>query len=172
MKNGKALGRDGSNVLKLPKTGTHGKTFYIAVLHRNHLPVMTANPIQLGASPTAPQTVTFWYKENFWTRDNDLEKHAWKGIVLLNGGIDIWAMAPAYLNINQKALLVSMSNPNASFFNAGAPGYSIFDVNFDGIVDFPGYISDWSQINSYGSSEDAWLLLLNRDKFSEIELEP
>lgn len=172
LKNGKALGRDGSNVLKLPKTGTHGKTFYIAVLHRNHLPVMTANPIQLGASPTAPQTVTFWYKENFWTRDNDLEKHAWKGIVLLNGGIDIWAMAPAYLNINQKALLVSMSNPNASFFNAGAPGYSIFDVNFDGIVDFPGYISDWSQINSYGSSEDAWLLLLNRDKFSEIELEP
>lgn len=62
LKNGKALGRDGSNVLKLPKTGTHGKTFYIAVLHRNHLPVMTANPIQLGASPTAPQTVTFWYK--------------------------------------------------------------------------------------------------------------
>ena len=40
LKNGKALGRDGSNVLKLPKTGTHGKTFYIAVLHRNHLPVM------------------------------------------------------------------------------------------------------------------------------------
>lgn len=80
-------------------------------------------------------------------------------------------MAPAYTNINKVAQLVSMSNPNAAIFKrSSAPAYSLYDVNFDGIVDFPvGYSPTIDQLDRYGSSEDAWLLYLNRDRFSEID---
>lgn len=168
LKDGRGLSRDNNYQICLRGAGTYGKTYHIAVLHRNHLPIMTSIPVQLGADLMTAPTVTFTYEQNFWTRDNRLEDHAWKGIVRLNGQ-NIWAMAPAYLQLNQKAMLVSMTNPNASFFNAASMGYSTFDVNLDGIVDFPPYVFNWANLNSYGSSEDAWLLLLNRDKFSEIE---
>lgn len=172
LNNGSVMARNGSRTIEMKGTGTYGDTYNIAIFHRNHLPVMT-KALQLTAAGAAPVVVQFGiYSSNFWleSADSKLEEHVWD-IATFNGYNKLWAMAPAYTNINKIAQLVSMSNPNAAFFKrTSSPSYSLYDVNFDGIVDFPaGYSPTIDQLDSYGSSEDAWLLYLNRDRFSEID---
>lgn len=175
LNNGTAVGRGGTHTIELRGCGTHGDLYHIAVFHRNHLPVMTKDAMQLGASATNPLSVTFMYEENFWTQDGVLSRHAWN--IGTYYGIPVWAMAPSYRQINKRGELVSMSNPNAAIFNAwtytsGDTGKLIYDVNLDGEVNFPPYNVSLQNLDSYGTYEDAWLLYLNRDRFSEIESLP
>ncbi len=75
-------------------------------------------------------------------------------------------MAPSYQQINKTDKLVSLSNSTKAFFvnlMTMVPGYHIWDVTFDGQVTVP------PVAGSPAGYEDAWILFLNRDRYSEIE---
>lgn len=172
LNNGKVMSRKGGFTIEMKGTGTYGDLYQIAVFHRNHLPVMSKE-VQLTAAGASPLSLQFGiYPDNFWLESpaSKLEEHVWD-IATYNTFSKLWAMAPAYLNINKIANLVSMSNPNASHFKQDPnASYNMYDVNLDGVVDFPaGYSLSLDQLDKYGSSEDAWLLYLNRDRYSEID---
>jgi hypothetical protein len=169
MSNGQVWSREGSTRIRLRQTGTQGDLHHIVVLHRNHLPIMTKLPQQCSASSVT--AITFAYEENFWTRDGgSLKDHAWP--IATQYEVNVWAMAPAYKMIDEMLHLVSISNPNMTHFEelVTQPPYSLFDVNLNGVVEIPP-TSIWTidRLSTLPNAEDAWLLFLNRDCYSDIE---
>lgn len=160
---GVLMGRDGYTTLRFPKAGTAGKLYYVAVYHRNHLPMMFKNPVQLGSVPSAAPSLHL--AQNPWTSDGNLDNHYWR----IDAAGTYWALSPA-AKIVAQADLVTMLNSDESFFFDMLNGYNAFDVNLDGVVDFKPFITngDWSEYISYTSSKDGWLLCKGRNKYPEF----
>lgn len=171
--NGDVVDRDFNRNLKFEGTGVAGEMFYVAVFHRNHLPVMTVraqsfNPNGVGTS------IQFGYAGNYYWRKGALNQHVWN--FWTYSGQELMVMAPSYKQINNTDHLVSMSNPAASYFELDAsgmmgiiPGYYLWDVTFNGFVEIPPILTDFTRLPTMGTNEDAWMLYQNRDRYSEIE---
>lgn len=168
LKDGSVVDRNFKYNLEMKGTGVAGEKFYVAVFHRNHLPVMTAHA--QAFSPSGVGTpITFGLNgANYYYDVNKgpLSDHVWDFWNYY--GQTLWVMAPSYKQINQTDHLVSLSNAAGAFhvnLNPAMliPGYHLWDVTFDGKVD----------INPVGGSpagfEDSWILFLNRDRYSEIK---
>lgn len=173
--NGKVVDRNFSYNLKFDGTGIAGDQFYVAVFHRNHLPVMTAHA-QGFSSNGIGTPISFGYTGNYYFKNMSLEYHVWN--FWTYAGQEFWVMAPSYKQINPKGHLVSMSNATESYFQLDAaaglimgilPGYYIWDVTFNGLVEIPPILSNFMGLPTMGVNEDAWMLYQNRDRYSEIE---
>lgn len=172
--NGDVVDRNFNRNLKFEGTGVAGEEFYVAVFHRNHLPVMTVNAQPFNGNGVGTP-IQFAYAGNYYYRKGTLSHHVWD-FWTYSGGMKLMVMAPSYKQINGKDHLVSMSNPVKAYFELDAnatmgmiPGYYIWDVTFNGYVEIPPILQDFTNLPAMGTNEDAWILYQNRDRYSEIE---
>ena len=154
---------------------------YIIVRHRNHISVMSKNPVSVvdGEHKKDVHTLDLTQETNLYCpAGSTLEVHAQK----MNASL--WAMAAGYDLLGDSDdgpdnHLVSISNPNATKFankkevEATFRGYYWRDVNLDGVVQWPDDITPGDDIFS-GSNKnlfknrDAWILHRNRNKYSAV----
>jgi hypothetical protein len=123
--------------------------YYVAVKHRNHLGVMTANPIALGATPTAIDytNTSLALYSRATPNHNALPLTGATRILggkraLYTGNCNIIGVASRYIVYNN---LIN-SDRTSLFANTGATGtlngYSIFDVDMNGYARFNGLNPD------------------------------
>lgn len=137
---GQVIDEDGNN---MTVTGVEKTSYYIAVHHRNHLPVMTANTVDLSAASPAYDFTTAlskaWDDANVTTNDamKEVETGVWglwdgdannDGSVKYNGSSN---------DKNSVLSVVGLSNPN-NIVNS----YKKEDVNMDGNVKYNGSAND------------------------------
>ena len=164
LNDGSVVNRNFNNNIELKGTGVVGEKFYVAVFHRNHLPVMTNQPSLFSTTGIGTPIDFGLSANNYYVRGGVLSDHVWDFWTV--NGQTLWVMAPSYQQINKTDKLVSLSNSTKAFFvnlMTMVPGYHIWDVTFDGQVTVP------PVAGSPAGYEDAWILFLNRDRYSEIE---
>jgi hypothetical protein len=121
-----------NGVSPLSFSGLASNTVYVAVKHRNHLAVMTANPVTLSASTatvdfTAPATAVYGSNAR---RTVGSKTVLWAGNA--NGNTNVIGAGPN--NDVSSILLTVFSDPGNGNFNVNyiVPGYKRSDVNMDG----------------------------------------
>lgn len=168
--------RLGDSLIALRNACTAGNNqYYIVLHHRNHLAVMSALPCPISHTREGKiAKVDFTNAANVYrsTRYPDMKNHM---TPLSYYGKEFWTMSAGDMNNNA---LVSVFDPNEINLRtlkptpdgkSGIPTpvsterYHLFDVNFDGEVDWPG----WNKTNS--STLDWDKVRRNRYKFTEIK---
>lgn len=134
---------------------------YVVIRHRNHLGVMSRQPVrfllrkELGRKVCG--YVDFTKSGNVYCRDGCLDNHM---SVYRKEGLACWLLSAGEVNQND---LVTVYDPNRLLKvpDLTLPYDVLFDVNFDGRVDWPGWHG-----RSGGADHD--LVKRNRQKFTEI----
>jgi hypothetical protein len=114
--------------------------YHVAVRHRNHLGVMTAAPVTLGASPI---TIDF-RSTGFSTYGSQAQKQIGGSMVLWTGN-SFLDSSPADLlkytgtNNDRDPILVRIGNAVPNYTVAG---YWSEDMNLDGVVKYTGNVND------------------------------
>jgi hypothetical protein len=149
---GQVIDEDGNN---MTVTGVEKTSYYIAVHHRNHLAVMTANTVDLSAASPAYDFTTAlskaWDDANVTTNDAMKEVETgvwglWDGDATQSGDV---AYNGAANDRSEVLSTVGVSTPGNTVSNV----YSEKDVNLDGNVIYNGAGSDRSLIlNTVGVS--------------------
>ncbi|MFK7923230.1 MAG: hypothetical protein AB8H47_14800, partial [Bacteroidia bacterium] len=144
-RDGDIVGLDGNSPVSFP--GMSGDDYFVAIRHRNHLPVMTANAVSLsGISATIdftdPNTLT--YGENAQKQLSATVMGMWAGDI----NQDNTVVFQGFGNDPQKIFLTVLIAPGNSGFarNYIVNGYDLTDVNLDGQTIFQGGGTDVSVI--------------------------
>lgn len=173
--NGTVVDRNFNENLRFKGTGVSGEKFYIAVFHRNHLPVMTAHAQSFSTNGTGA-AITFGYEQNYYVYEGMLKDHVWN--FWEKNGVTLWVMAPSYRQIYKVNELVSMASMVATYLELDKasgmimgiqPGYYDWDVSMNGKVEIPAFVTVYTQLPTMGKDEDAWIIFKNRDRYSEIK---
>lgn len=174
--NGTVVDRNFDENLRFKGTGVSGEQFYIAVFHRNHLPVMTAKAQSFSTNGGGGTPITFGYEQNYYVYEGVLKDHVWD--FWQKNGITLWVMAPSYRQIYKPNELVSMASMVATYLELDkasgsvmgvVPGYYIWDVSMNGKVEIPPVVPNYTQLPAMGKDEDAWIIYKNRDRYTEIK---
>ena len=174
--NGTVVDRNFNENLRFKGTGVSGEQFYIAVFHRNHLPVMTAKAQSFSTNGGGGTPITFGYEQNYYVYEGVLKDHVWD--FWQKNGITLWVMAPSYRQIYKPNELVSMASMVATYLELDkasgsvmgvVPGYYIWDVSMNGKVEIPPVVPNYTQLPAMGKDEDAWIIYKNRDRYTEIK---
>ncbi len=114
--------------------------YHIAARHRNHLGIMTAQPIFLSGGVTAvpfDQPAFAMYGTNARTSFNGGKSALWSGNALQTSGINKVKYAGANNDRDPILQLVGGSTPTHT-----TTGYYVEDVNMDGVVKYTGAHND------------------------------
>ncbi len=114
--------------------------YHVAVRHRNHLGVMTAQPVDFSTSPyidlTAPGTAVFGTDSR---KNNSGTLCLWAGDVNFDGAIKYTGAAN-----DRDPILVSIGGTTPNSILSGV--YNTADVNMDGLVKYTGNKNDRDQV--------------------------
>ncbi len=131
-RNGEIIGTDGSAV-RFPVTSG---SYHLAVRHRNHLGIMTASPMALGAAPVTldlrSASTPTWGTNARKTVGNTMT--AWSGNALLDNTLRYTGG-----NNDRDPILVAIGG---SVPTSAVSGYYLQDVNMDGMVRYTGANND------------------------------
>ncbi|MFK7971203.1 MAG: PKD domain-containing protein [Bacteroidia bacterium] len=132
LKDGSIVDADGVSDISAPLLNT--ASYYIAILHRNHLGVMTAQPIALGTSVdfSNPQTATY---------GTATSRHIVNGKAYMYAG-----------DADGNGQVQNTDNVMQWMPNAGASGYEPGDYNLDGQVQNSDLLQLWQPNTGRGSS--------------------
>jgi len=113
-------------------------SYYIAIRHRNHLGIMTANPIHLSTTPTQvdfTQSTTPTHGDNARSLNNE---HAlmWAGDI--NGDQRLIAAGPNNDSSFILSQILSAANNTSHASNYRLSGYTATDLNMDGSTLYAG----------------------------------
>lgn len=153
LSDGSIVDAKGNNNLVIPYiVESPVASYYVLLRHRNHLAVMSASSYTLGKTKATAPLVDFRYG-NIYTGDGVVKNHMSQ---VASGS---WALSAGEFDRNA---LTSMFDVNGIAFNrTGDVSYSIYDINFDGKVDWDG---------TRGSTRIDWSVVWkNKDKHSEIK---
>jgi len=136
---------------------------YVVIRHRNHLGVMSRRPVRFLRRKELEHDdcgyVDFSKSGDVYCRDGYLKNHM---SVYRKEGMEHWLLSAGEVNRND---LVTLYDPNRLLKvpDLTLPYDVLFDVNFDGRVDWPGW-------NGRNSGADYDIVKRNRQKFTEIKL--
>ena len=146
-RDGDVVSVDGSSALSF---NTTADDYYIAIQHRNHLGIMTANTISLSTTPTS---INFADANNQITFGTDAQTiHGmqsgivgmWSGDSNENGSLNYLGALSEVPTLESQVF----NDPANSFFGGppvgtyGSLGYNVTDVNMDGVTYYIGALSD------------------------------
>jgi hypothetical protein len=131
-RNGEIIGTDG-NAVRFPVSAGN---YHVAVRHRNHLGVMTASPVSLGASPL---TIDFRSSAtSTWgthaRKSIGANMAVWTGNALMDNTLRYTGG-----NNDRDPILVAIGG---SIPTSTVSGYYLQDVNLDGVVRYTGINND------------------------------
>ena len=133
-RDGDVVDTDGGSPLRLSAVPGN---YHVAIRHRNHLPVMTLDPVAFGTAPVAltfidGSTATFGTEAQ---RLNGAVRHLWPGDITVNTQVKYTGIG----NDRDPILVaVGSTTPNSTLTNQ----YNVRDVNLDGVVKYTGSNND------------------------------
>jgi hypothetical protein len=133
-RDGDVVDADGVSPLRLSAVPGN---YHVAIRHRNHLPVMTLNPVAFGTSTVAlnftdGSTATFGTEAQ---RINGAVRHLWPGDVTVNNQVKYTGSSN-----DRDPLLVAVGSTTPN--NTLTGQYNAKDVNLDGSVKYTGSNND------------------------------
>ncbi len=127
---GTIVGLDGTSPLRL---GVMSGSYYVVVHHRNHLSVMSANPVSLSNSAIASYDFTTGSGQFYGSN----------GAVDLGNGV--WGMIAG--NAENTNSTVDAADRNATWNDRNKTGYENSDVDLNGVVDASDRNLTWNNRN-------------------------